>query len=114
MAPHPPLSVEPAGGWSYGSGTGGALAATPLAANAFFASSSRLRAWPGGGCGGALGWTGSLLCMPRPANFGPGPEASGGERSWTGSLLCTPLAAAGPEAAEEGRSAGQGVCFVRL
>ena len=52
--------------------------------------------------------------MPCAANFGPGPEAAGGERSWTGSLLCTPLAAAGPEAAEEGRLAGQGVCFVRL
>ena len=43
-----------------------------------YASSSLLRAWPGGGSGGARSWTGSLLCTPLAANFGPGPEAAAG------------------------------------
>ena len=43
-----------------------------------YASSSLLRAWPGGGSGGARSWTGNLLCTPLAANFGPGPEAAAG------------------------------------
>ena len=58
---------------------------------AFYASRRRLRAWPAGGSGGARSLTGSLLSTPLAADFGPGPEAM----------------------AEE-RSAGRGVCFLRL
>ena len=82
-----------------------------------YASRRRLRAWHGGGGGGALSWTGGLFSTPLAADFaGAWPEGGGGEvRSWTGSLLSTPLAAgSGPEAAAEGRSAGRGVCFLRL
>ena len=70
--PTPLLSAGPAGGRPYGSSTGGAPAATPLAANAFYATRRRLRAWPGGGGGGARSWTGSLLSTPLAADFGPG------------------------------------------
>ena len=49
-----------------------------------FASSRRLRAWPGGGGGGARSWTEISLSTP-----GPCPEAA------------------------EGRVAGRGVCFLR-
>ena len=66
------------------------LHSTPLAANALYASRRRLRAWPGGGGGGALSWTGNLLFTPLAADFGPGPEVT-----------------------MERRSAGRGVCFVR-
>ena len=51
-------------------------------------SSRRL---PGGVGGGALSWIGSLLSTPLDADFEPGPEG-----------------------AAVGRSAGRGVCFVRL
>ena len=54
VALHLPRSAGPAGGRPYGSGTGGAPAATPLAANALYASRCQLRAWPGVGGGGAL------------------------------------------------------------
>ena len=117
---HPPLSAGPAGGRPYGSGTGGAPA-TPLAANALYASRRQLRAWPEV-CGGvALSWTWCLhstlpaadfgsgpearrwgvqldtesLYTPLAADFGPGGGCDGGALtgSWTGSLLSTPLAA---------------------
>ena len=70
-----------------------------------YASRRRLRAWHGGGGGGALSWTGGLFSTPLAADFaGAWPEGGGGEvRSWTGSLLSTPLAAgSGPEEAAEG------------
>ena len=66
-----------------------------------------------GGSGGARSWTGSLLSSA--ADFGPGPEGAAAARP--GSLPTTPLAAdfgPGPELWVEGRSAGQGVCFLRL
>ena len=117
---HPPLSDGPAGGRPYESGTGGAPA-TPLAANALYASRRQLRAWPEV-CGGvALSWTWCLhstlpaadfgsgpearrwgvqldtesLYTPLAADFGPGGGCDGGALtgSWTGSLLSTPLAA---------------------
>ena len=77
----------------------------------------RFRAWLGGGGGGALIWTGSLLSTPLAADFVPGPEkASEGcaPGSWVAAplavchLLCTPLAAnfgPGPEEAAAGRAA---------
>ena len=94
--------------------------AHPVGEFALYASRRRLRAWPGGGSGGARSWTGSLLCTLLGADFGPGPEGAaegcaagqefglyatrrrlrawhggggGGERSQLGSLLCLPCAA---------------------
>ena len=60
---------------------------------AVYASRRQLRAWPGGGSGGAgvLSWKGALLSTPLAPNFGPGPEA-----------------------AVEGCSAGLGACSRRL
>ena len=43
---------------------------------ALYASSRRLRAWPGGGGGGERSRTGSLLSMPLAADFEPGPEGA--------------------------------------
>ena len=56
-----------------------------------YACRSQLRAWPGGGDGGARRWTGSLLSTPRAADIGPGTEG-----------------------AAEGHVAGLGVSFLRL
>ena len=61
---------------------------------AFNASGPQLRAWPRGGSGGVLSWTGSLLSTALAANFGPGPEGClrgaqlGGELalSWAGDV----------------------------
>ena len=39
-------------------------------------ASHRLRARPGGGGGGSLSWTGSLLSTPPAVDFGPGPEGA--------------------------------------
>ena len=55
-----------------------------------YASCRRLRAWPGGGVGGAHSWTGNLIPTPLSADFGPGQERT-----------------------VEGRAAGRGVCFLR-
>ena len=87
---------------------------------AFYASRRRLRAWPGGGGGGACSWTESLIST-LAADFGPGRDGvargarmdgafafyasrrrlrawpgwgGGGDRSWTGRWLSTALAAA--------------------
>ena len=56
-----------------------------------YACRSQLRAWPGGGDGGACRWTGSLLSTPLTADIGPGSEG-----------------------AAEGHVAGLGVSFLRL
>ena len=56
-----------------------------------YACRSQLRAWPGGGDGGARSWTGSLLSTPRAADIGPGSEGGA-----------------------EGHVAGLGVSFLRL
>ena len=64
--------------------------------SALYESRVRLRAWAGGGGGGVrqldgLSWTGSMLSTPLASDLGPGPERT----------------------AEE-RSAGRGVCSLRL
>ena len=109
---------------------------------AFYASRRQLRAWPGGGDGQGRGWTGIRFARLSPPTSGLARRGDGGALSWTGSLLSTPPAATsglarrrqrrgarldrellctpltdfgpGPEAAAEGRSAGLGVCFLRL
>ena len=54
-------------------------------------SRRRLRAWPGGGDGGARSWTGNSLSTPLATDFGPGPDGAAGRRA-----------------------AGRGVCFSML
>ena len=116
VALHPPLSAGPAGGRPYGSGTGGAPAATPLAANALYASRRRLRAWPGAAEAGSAGLG---VCFLR---FSPPTSGQALRRRQRGvqldrESLCTPLAAdfgPGPEGAAKGCSAGRGVCSPRL
>ena len=114
VALHPPLSAGPAGSWPYGSGTGGAPAAMPFAANALYASRRQLRARPRGGGGGALSWTGSLLSTPPAADFGPGPEGRRRGVQLDRELLPMPLADNFGPCPTEGGAAGLRIGFARL
>ena len=104
---------------------------------AFYASLRRLRARPGGGCGGVCSWTGNRFVRLSPPTSGKAEGAAEGRsagrgvcsprlpsglarrglrsgRSWTGNSLCTPPAAdvgPGHEAATEGCEAGQGIAL---